>query len=314
MKTLKRKIVVPDNSNLTVKDYEDFLKNAYALLSAEPLYFSADEDINMLELAHLIPEVPESVIAIYLGINDAVCNKGLVSPFLVRHAHNNVFVFEPDVYSGGQNVPPGTVDAKDILCGFEPPDRTWPAEWTYAMIRDARRTPISLWEEKGYIDMIPAKLEDFTELIEFEKSKICFFVDSKAFEHPVNQSRKYLSTARKMGEKLADQFEIPQALKGEFEGLVPVILDKGQKLYIATKDFSPCSHGWTNIHPDNKHWSVVNENSAVPLDLVVAKPPLAEKYACKLSPPKGSADMTTDWFFRGKKIIRKPLLEGVFKG
>jgi hypothetical protein len=62
------------------------------------------------------------------------------------------------------------------------------------------------------------------------------------------------------------------------------------------------------------HWAVVNENSAVPLDLIIAKPPLASKYAGKLTPPKGSADMTTDWFYRGTQIMRKPLLEGLFKG
>ncbi len=313
MGEFKRKISVPDGSTMTVRDYEDFIHKAFELLTTEPLYFAPSEDINSLELAHLIPEVPESIIAIYLSINDAVCNKGLICPFLVRHGHNNVFVFDSQVYTGGDDVPSGTIDAKSILQGFEPPNKTWQSDWTYVMIEDPNRTPANLWAEKGFIDMIPAKLEDFTMLSSLEKSKVCIFIDPKAFEHPVNKARKYLNLARKIGDELADQFMIPQALDGEFEGLVPVVLNKGEKLYVGTKDFSPCAHGWSNLHPDNQQWAVVNENSAVPLDLVNAKPPLAKKYAGKLTPPKGSADMTTDWFYRGQKIMRKPLLEGLFK-
>jgi hypothetical protein len=52
----------------------------------------------------------------------------------------------------------------------------------------------------------------------------------------------------------------------------------------------------------------------VPLDLVIAKPPVNPKYAKGLIPPKGSADMTTDWFYRGTKIVRQPFLQGLFKG
>ena len=133
-------------------------------------------------------------------------------------------------------------------------------------------------------------------------------------EHPVNASRPYLKAARQLGEKIAGQFRIPKAIADEFDGLAPVVLEKGQKLYVATTDFSPCAHGWVNIHPDNKTFAVVNENSAVPLDLVIAKPPVNAKYAQHLIPPKGSADMTTDWFYRGLQILRKPLLEGLFKG
>lgn len=51
----------------------------------------------MLELAHLIPEIPETI---YVGINDAVCNKGLVTPdncFVAdtsyhRTAHTSILV------------------------------------------------------------------------------------------------------------------------------------------------------------------------------------------------------------------------------
>ena len=113
---------------------------------------------------------------------------------------------------------------------------------------------------------------------------------------------------------MASEFKIPEAIKDEFHGLVPVILHQGEKLYVATTDFGPCAHGWCNTHPDNRHLAVVNENSAVPLDLVIAKPAVNTKYAKDLIPPKGSADMTTDWFLRGQEIMRKPLLAGLFKG
>ena len=314
MNKLERKINIPDGSTMTEQDYQDFIYLAYELLSTQPLYFTPGEDVNSLELAHLIPQVSETVIAIYLAINDAVCNKGLVCPCLVNHGHHNVFVFDSQVYAGQDDVPAGTRDAKNALKGFEPPNDSWSSDWTYVMIEDPKQTPANLWTEKGYIDMIPAKFEDFTMLSSLEKSKVCIFIDQQAFEHPVNQSRPYLTQARKRGDKLADQFTIPEAMEGEFDGLLPVILDQGEKLYVATKDFSPCWHGWSNLHPDNEHWAVVNENSAVPLDLVIAKPPLSDTYAGKLNPPKGSADMTTDSFYRGQKIVRKPLLEGLFKG
>jgi hypothetical protein len=182
------------------------------------------------------------------------------------------------------------------------------------MIEDISRTFESLWQQKGYIDMIPAKFEDFTMISDHNKSRVCTFVSSKAFEHPVNESRTYLKAARERGQKMAADFKIPDIIKDEFEGLEPVVLYQGEKLYIATTDFSPCKHGWCNIHPDNENSAVVNENSAVPLDLVIAKPAVDSKYAKDIVPPKGSADMTTDWFLRGNKIMRKPLLAGLFKG
>jgi hypothetical protein len=182
------------------------------------------------------------------------------------------------------------------------------------MIKDPARTFQSLWQEKGYIDMIPAKFEDFTMMSDHNTSKLCTFISPKAFEHPVNQSRLYLKAARDRGAQMADEFTVPEAIKDEFDGLVPVVLHQGEKLYVATTDFGPCAHGWTNIHSNNKQLAVVNENSAVPLDLVIAKPPVDPKYAQGLIPPKGSADMTTDWFYRGQEIMRKPILEGLFKG
>ena len=182
------------------------------------------------------------------------------------------------------------------------------------MIEDPVKTFECLWAETGYIDMIPAKFEDFTMLSDTDKSRLCTFIDPKAFEHPVNKSRPYLNTARDRGQKIAGEFEIPNGLKGEAENLVPVVLNKGEKLYVARPDFGPCAHCWSNIHPGNTELAVVNENSAVPLDLVIAKPPVDKKYAKGLIPAKGSADMTTDWFYRGQKIVRSPLLQGLFKG
>lgn len=312
--TLLRDITLPKDVSLTKSDYIAFLQTAFSLMMQFPVYIAYGEDINSLELAHIIPPVPETVIAIYVGINDAICNKALVAPFLVRHAHKNVFVFDPNDFSGGTSVPPGTIDARTIINGFEPPNATWQPEWTYVMIEDPARTPQSLWHERGYIDMIPAKFEDFTMLSDLEKSRICFFVDPKAFEHPVNSARGYLKEARKRGEEHAHEYTIPKGLEGETDGLAPVILNRGEKLYIATPDFSPCAHAWSNMHPSNENYAVVNENSAVPLDLVVTKPPVNPKYGKGLIPARGSADMTTDWFYRGKQVVRKPLLEGLVKG
>ncbi|MBI2843185.1 MAG: hypothetical protein HYX78_07270 [Armatimonadetes bacterium] len=313
-KRLAREIVPPKGSTMTVEQYSEFLAEAFTLMQRCPQYASAEEDVDCLELAHLLPAVPETVLAVYLGINDAVCNKGLVAPFLVRHGHNNVFVFDPDVYSGDDGVPSGTIDASAVLSGFEPPNETWNPGWTYVMIEDPLRSFESLWRERGYIDMIPAKFEDFTMLSDPETSRVCFFIDRKAFDHPVNQGREYLKAAIKRGERTAGEYALPKGLEGEVDGLVPVALDRGQKLYVATRDFGPCEHAWNNIHPENKEWAVVNENSAIPLDLVVAKPPANPRLAKGLRSALGSADMTTDWFHRGREVVRTPLLQGLIKG
>jgi hypothetical protein len=180
------------------------------------------------------------------------------------------------------------------------------------MIADPKRTFQSLWQEKGYIDMIPAKFEDFTVLT--DSSKICTFIDPEAFNHPVNAERDYLNAARDRGQKMVSEFIIPAAIEGETQGLAPVVLNKNEKLYVARADFGPCAHCWSNIHPDNESYAVVNENSAVPLDLVIAKPAVDPKYGENLIPAKGSADMTTDWFYRGQKVVREALLQGLFKG
>ncbi|MFA6472653.1 MAG: hypothetical protein WCU00_11500 [Candidatus Latescibacterota bacterium] len=308
------KITIPPGSSLSEADYLDFLRRAYRLFRGFPQFLAPDENLDELELSHIIPTVPETIISIYVGINDAACNKGLVAPFLVRHGHNNVFVFDPQVFPGGKNVPSGAADAREILNGFEPPNSSWNPEWTYVMINDPARTPSSLWKERGYIDMIAAKFEDFTLLTGEEKSKICFFIDESAFDHPVNRSREYLEEARRRGEKTAHEFTVPKGLEGETDSLIPVILRTGEKLYVATPDFRPCAHAWSNIHAGNEDYAVVNENSAVPLDLIIAKPPLNPRYSAGLIPAKGSADMTTDAFYRGKMVVRQPLLQGKMKG
>lgn len=310
----KRKVVVPNDSLLSIEDYTGFLENAAKLLKKQSIYFAESEGIDSLELAHILPRVPESLLAIYVGINDAVCNKGLVAQCLLNHAHNNVFVFDPAVHKGDSDVPSGCIDAKGVVADFTPPNESWPKDWTYVMIADSERTVQSLWEEKGYIDTISAKLEDFTVLTDFTLSKVCVFVDPKAFEHPVNMNRSYLRQARKLGEKMVSEFTIPDYLVDEYDGLVPVVLQKGEKLYIANSDYRPCAHGWLNTHPDNKEYAVINENSAVPLDLITKKPPLKHAYQSKLKPAFGSADLTTDWHKRGKEINRKPLLTGAIQG
>jgi hypothetical protein len=310
---MRENIVIPNSSTLTKDNYLEFLNNSFKLLSQFPQYLSNSESTEVLELAHLFPRVPETLLTIYIGINDAVCNKGLVTPFLPRHAHNNVFAFDPNIYSGQKDVPQGTIDAKAVINGFVPPNESWSKEWTYVMIA-GKRTFDSLWNEKGYIDMIPAKFEDFTMVSDHKISSVCTFIDPMAFEHPVNKNRQYLKAARNRGENMVTDFSIPKLLKGETNKLVPVILNQGEKLYVARPDFQPCDHCWSNIHPNNNGYAVVNENSAVPLNLVIAKPPVDEKFRKSLIPPAGSADNTTDWFFRGKELFRTPIKAGHIGG
>ncbi len=308
------KFELPEFGTLSEKEYAEFLEISYRLLKKQSQYLSDLEGAETLELAHLLPTVPETVLVIYIGINEAVCNKGLVTPLLPRHAHNNVFVFDQQVYSGKENVPGGTIDTREVINGFLPPNKSWSEDFTYVMISDPSRSFESLWSEKGYIDMIPAKFEDFTMLTDTIDSKVCTFIDPEAFNHPVNKSRDYLLEARKKGDKLASEFVIPEKMNGETEGLVPVILEKGEKLYVARADFLPCDHCWSNIHSENKEYAVVNENSAVPLNLVIKKPQVADKYRELLIPPAGSADSTTDWFFRGTELYRKPIKRGHIGG
>ncbi len=311
---INRKIAIPPESKLTAAAYQQFLREAFALFLRCPQYLAESEDINSLELAHLFPPADETVLAIYTGINDAVCNKALVTPFLIRHGHNNVFAFDPEVHGGGTEVPAGTIDASQVLNGFSPPNSTWNTSWTYVMIADPDRSPESLWREPGYIDMIPAKFEDFTLCANPEQSRVCFYIDPVAFTHPVNQARPYLKAARERAEAMADEFRVPAKLDGETDGLVPVVLNQGEKLYVARPDFAPCAHAWSNLHPANSEWAVVNENSSVPLDLVLAKPPANPLHGHGLTPPKGSADLTTDWFLRGHCVHRQPLLQGQVRG
>ena len=305
---------IPAGSSLTGKDYFRFLETSYKLFRRHPQYFCDAEDMDSLELAHLLVKVRETVLAVYIGINDAVCNKGLITPFLPRHAHNNVFVYDPRIFTGGEDVPPGTVDAEAAINGFAPPNGSWDTGWTYVMIEDPGRSVESLWSEKGYIDMIPAKFEDFTMLSDPSVSRLCVFIDAEAFMNPVNRNREYLAEARKRGDRLAGDFVIPEAIRGETAGLVPVVLNKGEKLYVARPDNRPCDHCWSNIYPGNEEPAVVNENSAVPLDLVVKKPPVAEKFRSRLIPPAGSSDFTTDRFFRGRDLFRKPVKKGHIEG
>lgn len=63
-----------------------------------------------------------------------------------------------------------------------------------------------------------------------------------------------------------------------------------------------------------EEYAVINENSAVPLDLVLRKPPVRPGYSGKLKPPRGSADMTTDWFRQGRGVHRHQILQGAVKG
>lgn len=312
--TLTRTVIVPEGSTMTTDDYTSFLLESYELLRRHPIYFTPDEGPDVLELAHLLPHVPETLLTIYLSINDAVCNKGLIGKILLNHAHNNVFVFDPDIWPGGNDVPSGTVDVKTIIHTFEPPNDSWNTAWTYVMAHDPTRTPHSLFTEKGYIDMIPAKFEDFTMMSDHNKSKLCIWIDPAAFEHDVNASRDYLKAARDRGQKHAGEFSFPQAMAGENKGLDPVILQQGEKLYVARPDFGACAHCWSSIHPDTQEMAVVNENSAVPLNLVIEKPPVPDKYAKNLVPPRGSADFTTDWFLRGNQAVRTPVLAGQIKG
>ena len=309
---MSRVIVPPEMSALGVADYERFLLEATEAFARTGFYFAPDEGREAVELAHMIPEVPETLIAIYVSLNDAVCQKGLVTPFLLNHAHNPVLAFDPALYGGKEDVPTGTCDARGLLNGFEPPNASWPTDWTYVMIEDPARSIESLWQEQGHIDTIPAKFEDFTIL---DEVLTCVFIDPKGLDHPVNRARSYLKKAREQGEARVDEFGIPATMEGEFDGLVPLMLAKGEKLYVASEDASPCAHGWSALHPANEGRSpVVNEVSAIPLTLAQKKPPVTHLLGKGLKPAGGSADMTTDYFKRGLRVYRKPILSGLFAG
>ena len=134
--TIERTVQCPSGTCLTVADYERFLHEAFALMQRHPQYMAPSEDINCIELAHLLPPVRETVIAIYLGINDAACNKGLVSPFLIRHGHNNVFTFAQTSMREARMCLPARWTPRRSYPGFEPPNETWNPDWTYVMISD----------------------------------------------------------------------------------------------------------------------------------------------------------------------------------
>ena len=85
-----RKLVIPLGSTLSEKQYRQFLKHAYSIMW-ERGCISSSEDEDALELVHLIPSVPETILALHIGINDSVCTKSIVSPFLPRRAHHTIF-------------------------------------------------------------------------------------------------------------------------------------------------------------------------------------------------------------------------------
>lgn len=307
-----RKLVIPLGSTLSEKQYRQFLKHAYSIMW-ERGCISSSEDEDALELVHLIPSVPETILALHIGINDSVCTKSIVSPFLPRHAHHTIFAFDPNRYSGGNSVPAGTQDIKTALRGFEPPAAEWSPGWTYVYITDPSRTPRSLWSEGGYIDLIPGKHEDFQLATNPARHPICFFVDKRALEHPVNRQRAYLKDAIRRAERQRTRFEIPRGLEKSIEGLVPVVLEQGERLYIASTDHMPCAHAWSAVPAArDDSLALVYESSAVPAELLYNRPARQKKYAPKLSPPRGSSDMTTDVFF--DKVNRKPLLQGAISG
>ena len=307
-----RKIDVPVGSTVSEKLYRKFLKRTYSMMR-EHGCIGPKENEDALELAHLIPSVPETVLAIHIGINDSVCTKSLVSRFLPRHAHHTIFAFDPERFSGRGSVPAGMQDIRVVLKGFEPPNKSWSPEWTYVYITDTDRTPQSLWKERGYIDLIPGKHEDFQLATDNVKIPVCFFVDKRALEHPVNQQRTYLKRALRDGERQRDDFKAPFGLEDSVVGLVPVILKRGERLYIASTNHIPCDHAWTALrHNDRETLPLVYESSAVPTELIYNRPARHVRYAARLSPPCGSSDLTTDIFFND--VYRRPILRGSIKG
>ena len=148
-----------------------------------------------------------------------------------RYSHS-YRINDPKAWTGGADIPAGTIEVKTILPDFQPPNATWPKSWTYVMIADksSGHRPVSveaMWKTKGYIDTIPAKFEDFTVLTDSAKTPICAFVDKAVFAHPVNQSRAYLKAARNRGQRMAAEFAVPKGLEGETKGLEPVVLNRG---------------------------------------------------------------------------------------
>ena len=65
---INRKIKVPTASDISQQKYFDYLQESYRLMSHHKQYFPVTEDINSLELAYLIPEVPGTMLAIFVRI------------------------------------------------------------------------------------------------------------------------------------------------------------------------------------------------------------------------------------------------------
>ena len=74
-----REITIPVDSRMTVDQYRTFLVDAHKTMSTFGV-FAPSEGVNTLELAHLVPSIPESSLAIFVGINDAICRKVLLPP------------------------------------------------------------------------------------------------------------------------------------------------------------------------------------------------------------------------------------------
>ena len=64
-KSLNRIINIPQRSSMQEQQYKDFLVDSFDLILQTGQYIAPDENINDLELAHLIPAVSETVLAIY---------------------------------------------------------------------------------------------------------------------------------------------------------------------------------------------------------------------------------------------------------
>lgn len=284
-----RRITIPVESTLTAGAYERFLVASAKAMQATGL-MPLSQGIKELELAHLIPRYADSVLAAYVWRNTPWAEKLLRAEALVVHSHNNVLVLEK-----GAKIPEGCVDARKMINGFRPPTKEWKNEWIYAIILEG--TPLKeLFKTPGFIDIIPAKTEQFTMLSE-TGARVLLWVAESTLDNRANDNKSILK-ARRRGEVLTNRSCASPTLEGK-EDLVPVVLLRGERLTIPPGSL----HGWEEI--DGAPGIVMEISMAAPI-------PGKPKSSGLLVP--GSADLTTDVFVLHKLVFREPLLESIERG
>jgi len=321
----RREIVIPNQSDLRVRDFRHFMIESVEAMH-ESRAMPKAHGINDLELALLVPQNPDSLLAAYVWRNTPWATKLLRAPVLLVHAHTNVVVLEE-----GAQIPEGCVDARTLINGFSPPTDKWPENWTYAL--HIGENPIQeLFAADGFLDVIPAKREEFKVLTPNNEGRVLMWVEERTFQDPDNRI-DYMAAARNRGEKAASKTSNSPTLKG-YNELVPVLLRLAETLTIPPGH----RHAWEETDridlegavrrtlryrgEQEQIRTVKGQNESnwnfLTLAVVIQETSLSERIRGKpegtgLAVP-GSADMTTDVFVLADQVYRAPLLYSVKMG